>query len=179
MPMPPLEPGRSRILAAAAIDAALLGGLHVGALLLAVAWLLARTDAGRVDVGEGDAVVAVAIAGAAAPAWIAWTLLITHRRLGTPGQRIVCIRPIPDWGVPQWSLYLRAMTSPLSLPGWLWMAATPLLAGMPVWLALPAALAAVAVLAASVGSLAIALVRPDARMLHDRLARTSLVVVEP
>jgi len=177
--MPPLEPGRSRILAAAAIDAALLGGLHMGALLLAVVWLLARTDAGRVDVGEGDAVVAVVIASAAAPAWVAWTLLITHRRLGTPGHRVMRVRPVPDWGVPQWSLYVRAMTSPLSLPGWLWMAATPLLAGMPWWLALPAVLAANIVLAGAAGSLVVALVRPSARMLHDRLARTSLVTVEP
>jgi uncharacterized RDD family membrane protein YckC len=179
MPTPPLEPGRSRILAAAAIDAALLVGIHAGALALATAWLLARTSAGRGDVGEGDAVVAVAIAGAAAPAWVAWTLLITHRRRGTPGQRVTGIRPVPDWGVPQWSLYVRAMASPLSLPGWLWMAATPLLAGMPAWLALPAMLAAAAVLASGIGSLAIALLRPSARMLHDRVARTTLVMVEP
>ncbi len=179
MPMPPLAPGRSRILAAAAIDAALLVGIHAGALALATGWLLARTDAGRVDVGEGDAVVAVAIAGAAAPAWVAWTLLITHRRLGTPGQRVARVRPVPEWGVPQWSLYVRAMTSPLSLPGWLWMAATPLVAGMTAWLALPALLAAAAVLAGGVGSLAIALVRPSARMLHDRVARTVLVTVDP
>ncbi len=175
----PLEPERSRILTAAAIDAVLVVGMHAGALLFVTGWLLARTDAGRLDAREEDAVIAVAVAGAAAPAWLAWTLLATHRRLGTPGQRVAHIRPVPDWGVPQWALYVRAMVSPLSLPVWLWMGTTPLLAGMPPWLALPAFLVGLTVGAGAAASLVTVLVSPHTRMLHDRVARTSLVTVDP
>ncbi len=175
----PVEPGRSRILAAVAIDIVLISGMYLGGLATALVWLLIRTDAGRIDTEEVDAVIAVAIVGAAAPAWISWTLLNAYRQLGTPGQRIVCIRPIPNWGVAQWALYLRVVVSPLSLPGWLWITATPLLAGMPAWLALPAFLSTAVVLTTGIGSLAITLVRPHTRMLHDRAARTTLVMVEP
>lgn len=178
MPTPSPEPGRARILTAAAIDAGLLVGIHAGALLLAAAWLLARTGVGRLDVGSGDAAVAVALAGSAAPAWIAWTLLATHRGLSTPGQRVGGIRPVPAGRAPRGALYLRAMVTPLSLPGWLWMAATPLLAGMPGWLALPPLLAAMGVAAGGIGSLGLVLVRPSARLVHDRVARTALVMVE-
>ncbi len=179
MPTPPAEPGRSRILAAAAIDGVLLAALHAGALLLATAWLLARSGLGLLDVGNMDAAVALAVAGAVAPAWIAWTLLAARWQLATPGQRVARIRPVPTDGATRGALYVRAATAPLSLPGWLWAAATPLLAGLPAWLALPPLLGATGVAVTGVGSLGVLLVRPRARLLHDRVARTTLVAVGP
>ncbi len=179
MPMPPPDPGRRRILAAAAVDAALLVALHAGAALLAVAWLMTRSGLGRHDPGGIDAAVAVAVVGAAAPAWVAWTLLAAHWRLPTPGQSVAGVRPVAAPGAHRYALYLRAAAAPLSLPGWLWSAATPLLAGLPPWLAFPPLVGAAGVAAAGLGSLALLLVRPRARLLHDRVARTALVAVEP
>ncbi len=178
-PTPTPAPGRVRIVAAAAVDAALLVALHAGAAVLATAWLLVRSESGRLDVGATDAAVAVSVIAAAAPAWVAWTLLATRRRLPTPGQGLARIRPVPAGGAPRGALYVRAAAAPLSLPGWLWAAATPLVAGLPPWLALPPLVGATGVAAAALGSLGLLLVRPRARLLHDRLARTSLVPVEP
>ncbi len=179
MPIPHPEPGRSRILAAAAVDAALVVALHAGAAVLAAAWLLARSGFGRRDLAEIDAAVAVALVGAAAPAWVAWTLLAARWRLPTPGQSVARIRPVGVDGAPRYALYVRAAAAPLSLPGWLWSAATPLLAGLPPWCALPSLVGAAGVAAAGLGSLGLLLVRPRPRLLHDRVARTALVTAEP
>ena len=180
MPIPHPEPGRSRILAAAAVDAALVVALHAGAAVLAAAWLLARSGFGQRDLAEIDAAAAVAAVGAAAPAWVAWTLLAARWRLPTPGQSLARIPP-GRGGRRAPVRALRsggggaALASRLALVGG---HAAP--RGAPAVVSRsPRSSAAAGVAAAGLGSLGLLLVRPRPRLLHDRVARTALVTAEP
>ena len=137
---------------------------------LAVLWLVARTEAGRMDIGDGDAAIAMALVGGVVPAWLAWLAL--HSLQGaTPGQRhagllVAAQRPRDH--------LLRLALDPRGLVGWLWLAALLWLgeARLLRWLALFALAGVVAIVAASAW---LWLFGPHARALHDRLSRTTLV----
>ena len=158
-------------LAAAGLDAGTLLVVQTGTLIVAVAYLLARTSWGRLDVGVGDAFVATAIVGAAVPAWTAWQLLGVHARGATSGQRR---RGLAVEGGARWRPLLRFAGHPIALPAWVWLALTALLAGLP-WLPLLTALVIVYVVLAGLISLLTLLVRPGALPIHDHLAGTRLV----
>jgi hypothetical protein len=164
-------PGRRVRLAAAAIDAAVLLVLLTGTLIVALAYLLARTAWGRFDVGLGDALVAASLLGAGVPAWAAWQLARLQLEGATLGQRRLGLAV--EARAP-WRRLARFAAHPLAVPVWGWLALTALIAGLP-WLPLLPALAGGLVLLAGLVSLAMLAVDPDARGLHDRLAGTRLV----
>ena len=161
---------RWRRLRALASDLAVLVAAEILVAALAVIWLVARTDAGRVDIGDGDAAMAMALLAGVVPAWLAWLAL--HSLEGaTRGQRraglMVEARRRRD------RLYRLAL-EPRGLFGWLWLAALLWLGEVFLirWVgAFALALAAGLVIA----SAAQWLVRPNAAPLHDRIARTRVV----
>ena len=167
-------PGRGERLAAAGLDAgggATLLVVLTGTLIVALAYLLARTSWGRLDVGVGDAFVATAIVGASVPAWTVWQLVGVHFRGATFGQRRL---GLAVEGRARWRRLLRFAGHPVALPAWSWLALTALLAELP-WLPLVPALAIVFVVIAGLVSFVTLLVRPQALPQHDHLAGTRLV----
>ena len=164
---------RRRRLAAASIDA--LGAMLAVAAgtAVAVAWLMSRTDLGRTDASSGDAVAAASLIGAALPAWAAWTALRVKREGATAGQRMAGLAVSTDARMGSWLPVLRLAVHPLALPLWGWFAITALLSGLP-WVWAPPAIAGLAVAVAGLASFALLLVRPGARAIHDRVARTAL-----
>lgn len=150
----------------------------LGALLLAEAaiavaatlWLVARTDRGRLDIGDGDAAIALALLGGVIPAWLAW-LALSAVDGATPGQRraglaIEAARPRDR--------LLRLLLDPRGLVGWFWLVALLWLgeAVLVRWLGL---LAFAIVLGIALTSTVLWLFRPTSPAPHDRLARTRLV----
>ena len=168
---------RRRRLRAAAIDAATVLPPFVGAAIVTTGWLLLRTDLGRTDVGEGDAVAAVSLVAAAAPAWSLWLAARVRRDGATAGQRLAGLRVSrrADGGPNgAWRRQLRLAVHPLALPLWGWLTLTALLSGVPrLWL--PPAFIAAAVAFAGLLSFVLLLAEPQRRALHDRVARTQLV----
>ena len=142
---------------------------------MAVAYLLARTSWGRLDVAVGDAFVAIAVIASSVPAWTAWQLLGVHAGGGTFGQRQL---GLAVEGGARWRRLLRFAGHPLALPAWGWLALTALLAGLP-WLPWLPVLAIVYALLAGLVSLVTLLVRPSALAIHDHLAGTRLVYARP
>lgn len=164
---------RSRLLAFALDAAGLLLAFGV-ALVLAMAWLLLRTGAGRFDAGDGDSVVAASMLGAAPAAWVAWLASSVQAAARTPGQRRAGLAVERLDGAPATAPYVRLALHPLALPAWLWLALVALVGGLP-WLPGAALVVAALLAAAGVGSFVLLLVRPTAPALHDHLARTRLV----
>jgi hypothetical protein len=164
---------RRRRLAAASIDA--LGAMLAVAAgtAVAVGWLMSRTDLGRTDAGSGDAVAAASLIGAALPAWAAWTALRVKREGATTGQRMAGLAVSTDARTGSWLPVLRLAIHPLALPVWGWFAITALLSSLP-WFWAPPVIAGLAVAVAGLASFALLLVRPGARAIHDRVARTAL-----
>ena len=140
--------------------------------------LLLRTDLGRTDVGDGDAVAAVSLVTAAAPAWAAWMAARVRRDGVTPGQRRAGLRVSRRGGerpAGAWRRQLRLAVHPLALPLWGWLTLTALLSGVPrLWL--PPAFIATAVAFAGLLSFVLLLAEPQRRALHDRIARTRLAL---
>lgn len=165
---PPVPLGR-RVLALT-VDLIYGGAASILAASAAGGWLFLRTAWGRDDVPSGDATFASALVLAATPAWLAWTALRLAQRGATPGQARCGLRVA---GRPRRRL-LRLAVHPLAIPGWLWLA---ILAAVATFEALAAvfAVAAAAVLLGGAVTAGGALVRPQARGLHDLLARTRLV----
>ncbi|MGE3855459.1 MAG: RDD family protein [Dehalococcoidia bacterium] len=163
-------------LGAAALDAlALLPPLAVAG-IGAVVWLLARTAWGRDDPSGVDASVALALVAAAPGAWLArvgHALVLAH---ATPGQharglRVERTREVaPDRG----AYALRLALHPFGAVGWALTAGTLYLAAAPEAALTIAAIAAIVATGGAV-ALAIVLVAPDARALHDRIAGTRVV----
>ena len=164
---------RRRRLAAVSIDA--LGAMLAVAAGTAVAagWLMLRTGLGCTDPNSGEAVSAASLIGAALPAWAAWTALRVKREGATPGQRVAGLAVCADGRMRSWLPVLRLAIHPLALPLWGWFAITALLSGLP-WVWAPPAIAGGAVAVAGLASFALLLVRPRARPIHDRVARTAL-----
>ena len=158
-------------LAAVGYDAGVLVLLLLAGLVAALAYLLVRTSWGRFDVGAGDALVAWALLGATLPAWGTWEAA----RLCTGGATLGQARfGLAVEGEPSWRRCVRLLVHPLSLPLWGWLALTLLLTEV-LWLLVPPLLVMLAIAAAGLASLAIVLLRPSARPLHDRVAGTRLM----
>lgn len=164
-------PTRGERLAAAALDAAVLLGLLTGALIVALAYLLARTAWGRFDVGLGDALVATALVGATVPAWVALQCASLLAAGASVGQRTLGLAV--EARAP-WRRLARLAAHPLAAPAWGWLTLTTLIAGLP-WLPLLPAVAGALVLVGGAVSLVLLLARPEAPALHDRVAGTRLV----
>ena len=160
----------TRRMLAVAVDLIYGGAASLLAALASGGWLFLRTAWGRDDVPSGDATFASALLLAATPAWLAWTALRLAQRGATPGQARCGLRVT---GSPRRRL-LRLALHPLTVPGWLWLATLAAVATFEVLAVACAAAGGVALL----GGLVTAgrtLLRPQARGLHDLIARTRLV----
>jgi len=143
-----------------------LSGFAAAGAAVAVVWMLVRTDRGRYDLGTGDAVLALSLFAAAAPAWSAWQWLGLRERAqafeaaGTSSSR---------------RLWLLTAMHPALVPFWLWVTAMLLFSG--VALLGIAAVAAFTMFvtggALMIGSVPVLLMRPSARPLHEWFARAS------
>lgn len=139
------------------------------ALSVAATWLLLRTAWGRDDVPAGDATFAAGTLLAATPAWLAWTALRLARQGATPGQARAGLRVV---GPPRQRL-IRLSLHPLAAPGWMWLAIMTAVATLDRS-ALAFAAVAVAIFVAGLVTATLAIARPTARGLHDRIAGTRL-----
>lgn len=101
----------------------LLAALSVAG-VIAMAWLLLRTGAGRDDVSEFDAILAAAVVLAVPPAWFVRFALATADG-GTAGQRAAGL----EVEGARRQRTLRVALHPLSLPAWWWLAALAAAAG--------------------------------------------------
>ncbi|MBX7111562.1 MAG: hypothetical protein K1X87_06920 [Dehalococcoidia bacterium] len=165
---------RARWLAAWGLDLLTLLAALAGCGLLAIVWMLVRTDRGRYDLGTWDAIGALSLCAAAAPAWSAWQWLRLRDRGVTFGGR----EPSQPGEAAPASTSRRALLAalhPAMLPLWLWVTAMLMTTGI-------AALAFVAVLPFTMfltgallmlGSMAMLLARPSAAPLHEWFARAS------
>jgi hypothetical protein len=155
---------------ALAIDLIFGGLASLLALFVALLWLLVRTAWGRDDVPTPDATAAAALLLAATPAWLVWTALRLIQRGATPGQARVGLRVT---GRTRQRLFRFAL-HPLAAPGWLWLG---ILTGVATFDLFALACAAIGfmLLLGGLVTVALAIVRPTARGLHDRAAGTRLV----
>lgn len=149
----------------------------VAASALAIAWLLARSAWGRDDVRDLDSAIALAIVATVPPAWLARIALSLVTSHATPGQRALGLHiEVTRAQAARTSLTmaLRLALHPFGAVGWAWLAGVLVLASA-FEAALLLAVVAVVVAVAGIVSLAIILVTPDGRALHDRIAGTRLV----
>ena len=173
------QPGRLVRLCAVVIDFVTLLPLLLAGLIVAFAWLLLRSSAGRYDAETGDTLIAVSLIGATVPAWTAWQAVRLYRLGATFGQARL---GLAVEGAP-WRRTLRLLPHPLSLPLWGWFILTLLIAGASGWWLLAPPLAWLAILVGAVATLV-----GDARrerswrallggtpLPHDWLPRTRLV----
>ena len=146
--------GRGRRLAAALLDTGALLGAAGAALLVALAYLLARTEAGRLDVGADDAAVAWSLLGAVLPAWTAWQWAHLRGEGVTAGGARLGVPPRPSdepgaRGAAQQALrYFSGAVHPVTAPAWAWAALTLVLLEVPVLPAVAGFLAGVCVVRA-------------------------------
>jgi hypothetical protein len=176
---PASELGRGRVLLACAYDLATLLIGTLASSLVAITWMLARTDWGRLDLNTGDAVIALAIAVSAGPAWTAWQWL--HLREGATFGR----RHVHGYGTsPSETVYgpmqrIRQAVwfalHPVSLPLWVWLTAVLVATGSSPFIFVSSAplTAALATALLAVISLVSVLVRPSLPPLHAWIARAS------
>jgi hypothetical protein len=151
-------------------DLAVLVAAEMLVAAVATIWLVARTDLGRLDIGDGDAAMALALLGGVVPAWLAWLALAAIDG-ATPGHRRAGLAI--EAGRPRDRL-LRLALDPRGLVGWVWLVALLWLgeAVLVRWLAL---LALAVVLGMTLTSLVLWLLRPENPPPYDRVARTRLV----
>ena len=126
------QPGFVAGLLALLIDWMALLLMIVVAGLLALGWLLLRTQAGRYDAPAGDALVAAALIGATAPAWTAWQAGRMYLRGATFGQARL---GLAVEGGPRRRV-ARLLLHPVSAPLWAWLTATVLVGAGLVYAAL-------------------------------------------
>jgi hypothetical protein len=140
-------------------------------LLVAAGWLLARTDAGRLEVRDADARFAASLLMAVPPAWLAW-LAPGLARGATSGQRRagLGVRGTLIARINRFALH------PLALPLWIWVALVVFALGSPKF-GVAVAFVAALVLLLAVASLVMWAASPGWRALHDRIGRTRLVSV--
>ena len=162
---------RSARFAAAASDGLRLAAGSLATLLVAIAFLLWRTSWGAVDASLVDSSIAAALILSPAPTWIAWLLSSVIEDAATPGQRrrdiAVGFQAAPWPG----ARLLRFAVHPLSVPGWLWLAAIAYLLDLPPLTAI-LSFVTVAVALTAVGSAI--LLAAGRRPLHDLLLRTEV-----
>ena len=159
------------MLAAWGRDVATLASALAATGLIAVAWMLARTDLGRYDLGVQDAVFALSICLASGPAWSAWQWLRLRTDGATFGGRRTTIASdggshlVASSWFRRWAL---AAVHPTTLPLWLWATMVLTISGVDA-LALLAVLPLTMFLTGGVlmlGSMVLLLVRPSAAPLH-------------
>jgi len=177
-PVPPesaLERGRRRLLLACAYDAGTLLVALFGSSAVATAWMLSRSDWGRVDLGAPDADLALAISISAGPAWTAWQWLHVWSEGGTFGvRRAMSGSPQPASASPVRRVVWLAL-HPVSIPFWGWATSIFIATGTPAFMAaglLPATLGLLAALLA-IASFVMLLVRPLLSPLHTWIAVAS------
>ncbi len=175
------RPGFSRrhLLLAWTYDLVTLLAATAGGSVLAIAWMLVRTDRGRFDLAAGDAVIALALTAAAGPAWTAWQWLRLWDEGVTFGHARARFAASEDSTGPS-SQYGRRQAlalalHPVSLPLWAWLTAACFASGAGVLIAFAIVPLAVALLVGllTVLSLVLLLVRPAGRPLHVWIARAS------
>lgn len=176
------RPGLSRrhLLLAWTYDLVTLLAATAGGSVLAIAWMLARTDRGRFDLAVGDAVIALALTAAAGPAWTAWQWLrlsdegvtFGHARFAASE---ISARPSAQRGRRR---ALVLALHPVSLPLWVWLTAACFASGAGALIALAIIPLAVTLLVGllMMGSLALLLIRPAALPLHMWIARATFGV---
>lgn len=165
---PRRAPSRARLLAALAIDLATLVAALCASALVAIAWLLARTGAGRLDPEERDAVVAFALWAAAAPAWTAWQWRMLHAHGSTFGARRTGAGAVPRLEGRRRLVWL--LLHPVTVPAWGWLTLTAAIPGPLALVAVPLTVTA-CVLVLAVVSCVLVLVTPGGAPLHARIAR--------
>jgi hypothetical protein len=162
------EPSRrGRLLLAIAIDLMTLVLACTAAAAIAFAWMLFTTDAGAVDVAERDAVLAVAFAAAALPAWTSWQWCLLWRQHATFGAS----RLLAD-GLAMLPARRRAtglVLHPVAAPAWAWLAAFMLVVMAPI-VSYALFVLCLVVTGMAFASSLLLLARPSAAPLHWRLA---------
>jgi hypothetical protein len=118
-------PGRFAALLATFIDWVALLLIIAAALIVASAWLLLRTQAGRYDVPEFDSLAVVAFVTATVPMWAAWQAHRLYTYGATTGQ---ALRGLRVQGAPG-RRAARLVLHPAALPLWVWIAATGVMSG--------------------------------------------------
>jgi hypothetical protein len=161
---------RRRRVAALALDLAVLAGFAVVASLLSLAWMLARTEAGRYDLAIGDSTFAFALLLAAVPARVALLAADVAVLNATPGQRRMGLTV--EGASPR--RLLRLAVHPLGVVAWLWLAVVANLATLPV-VGLVLLAVAMTGLLGVVASTILVLRAPSSAGAHDILAGTRLV----
>jgi hypothetical protein len=160
------SPTRGAVLLMIAADAGTFVLATGAAVVAATAWILARTDAGAVDVSSYDAAFALSLAAAMFPAWTAWQWGILVGNGMTFGNTRRSSRADTETRGRRRACWLAL--HPVTAPAWAW------LLGMLALLVPPITDAALWVLAAlaglSISSLVLVLLRPGTRPLHVRIA---------
>jgi hypothetical protein len=126
--------------------------------LVALLWLLQRSNGGALDLTATDAVLAASFAAAALPAWTATRWYAITRRGG-----------IASPGVARWRRALWFALHPITTPAWAWLAALLAISTMPVIAYLALAMS-VAVAVLGIASLIVLLAAPRALAVHTWLA---------
>jgi hypothetical protein len=168
---------RTRRFVAAAIDVATLLVAIVLAAVAGIGYLLVRTGWGLFDASVFDAFVAASLVLTMLPAWLACQAMRLMRRGATFGQDCVRLRLFMRDGAQPYAPMLRLAMHPLSIPGWLWLAALAGIAGIP-WLQIVLLVPALLLFLGGIVSAGIILARPGSPALHDRLAKTAVTRVE-
>lgn len=94
------------------------------AMVVAFAWLLLRTQAGRYDAPAPDALAAASSVAAAVPAWAAWQAARLYTRGATVGQWRL---GLTVHGSPRRRV-VRFVLHPAFFPVWMWLAVTAVVA---------------------------------------------------
>ena len=161
------RPGRVARLLAVLIDWTALLLMLVAALVVALAWLLLGTQAGRYDVADNDALAAAALVGATVPAWAAWPATRLYLRGATTGQ---ARRGLAIEGAP-WRRVVRMLAHPVSAPLWGWLMVTALIAKAPFY----ALLVPIGIVALAFIVMGLSFLVPSFREAFDGVTRTRLV----
>lgn len=168
---------RRRRVLATAIDA-MTGLLFViSGIILAIAWMLFRTDLGLYDVGDTDALVGASLIASAVPAWFTWLSLRIQNVGSTPGQSWANLSVSTDKNSLSLRRQFRLLCHPLAVPVWSWITGTTALTDLP-WLWLLPATITIIVLVGFLTSLTILIVRPRMSSLHDLIAGTKLIELD-
>lgn len=161
--------GRRRLFAGFAFDLVTLVGAALTTGLVAIAWLLTRTEAGLVDPSDGDAVVAFAMWAAALPAWSAWQWRSLALHATSRGMQSVA----PGAASQLFSGRRRVMwylLHPVTVPAWIWLALTAAIPGPFQLAVLPAAIATLQTVM-TVTSCIVVFIKPSRPPGHVRIAR--------
>lgn len=119
---------RRRFFAAFAFDIVTLVGAVLASGVVAIAWLLARTQAGRVDPTDDEAVIAFALWAAALPAWTVWQWRALTTHATSAGMHSVA----PGAASQRFAGQRRVMwflLHPVTVPAWIWLALAALIPG--------------------------------------------------